>query len=98
MNTYDLGDVIKCMATFTNTSGTAVDPATITFKAKVPRSGTITTYVYSVDPQLIKEDTGVYYVHFVPTTHGEWYYRWAGTGANAAAAEKTFNIRDSAFD
>ena len=98
MNTYDNGDLVKCTGTFTQ-SDAAIDPTSVYFKFKTPRPGsTITTYTYGVDVELVRADTGVYYVYVDANQDGEWRYRLYSTGTGQAAAEKAFMVRESAFD
>lgn len=97
---YDSGTTIRLKVTITDGSGTAADPGALTFKARQP-DGTVTTYVYGTDAQLVKASTGIYYVDWpVPKTvaaEGAWFYRYEATGANAGAIESSFRVRDSPF-
>lgn len=93
-NTYDIGDVVRCQATFTNSAGTALDPTGLTFKFKTP-AGVVTTYTYGVDGQLLRTTTGVYYVDLNVTIDGIWHYRFDGTGSGQGASENRFYARES---
>lgn len=96
-NTYDKGDLVRCTATFTNAAGAAVDPTTIVFRFKRP-DGVVVSYTHGVDDELVKEEeTGIYHVDVDPAVHGEWDYRFEGTGAVKAAGELRFTIRRSEF-
>lgn len=95
-NEYDVGDVIKLTAAFTD-GGTAVDPGTVTFKIRPP-VGDIVTYVYGTDAALTKTATGNYRLDYEPTQHGTYTWRAAGTVTNKAAGEQSFRVRDSVFD
>lgn len=95
-NTYDIGDVVRLDVAFTTQADVAVDPGTITVKIKNP-IGTVTTYVYGVDAEVIRDSTGNYYVLIDADKEGVWYYRWEGTGANQSADEDTFTVADSQF-
>lgn len=92
---YDVGDVVRCTGTFA-TSGTNVDPSTVKFKFKTP-AGTITTYTYGTDAQLVKSATGIYYVDVPAASSGGWAYRFESTGAGKAAAEGRFEVSHSQF-
>lgn len=96
-NTYDVGDEIRVTGTFTNSAGTATDPTAVLFKVKNP-AGTITTYTYGTDAELVKSATGVYYVDLDLATSGTWYTRFYSTGTGQAAVESTINVRESEFD
>ena len=96
-NAYDLGDMVRCSAAFTQNSA-AVDPTTVTFQIRRLPANPITTYTYGVDPELIKDSVGNYHVDYQPDAAGDWCYRYAGTTTYVCAAEKTFRIRDSCFN
>lgn len=96
-NAYDQKDLVQCTATWTNSAGTKIDPTAVIFKFKNP-AGTITTYTYGVDPELVKEETGVYHVDLDAATSGTWYYRFESTGTGQGADEAQFEIYESEFD
>lgn len=96
MNTYDKGDLIKCTGTFTNSSGTAIDPAVVKFSVRVP-AGTVTTYTYGTDVQLVKSSTGIYYVNVDAATEGTYTYRFFSTGTGQASSETQFHVKLSEF-
>jgi hypothetical protein len=93
---YDIGDVVRCTGTFTTAAGVATDPTAVNFRVKTP-AGTVTTYVYGTDAELVKASTGVYYVDVSLTMAGSWTYRFYSTGVGQAAAEATFWVNRSAF-
>lgn len=97
---YDLGETVRISVAITNAVGAAADPTGLTIKIRNP-AGTITTYTYGTDAQLVKLSTGNYYVDWsIPlaaASEGAWSYRFDGTGTNACASEGTFRGRDSAF-
>jgi len=96
MASYDVGDVVRCTGTFTTAAGVATDPTAVNFKVRTP-AGTVTTYVYGTDAELVKASTGVYTVDVPLTTTGTWAYRFYSTGTGQAAAEATFWVEQSAF-
>lgn len=97
MNTYDVGDSVRCKTnSFVDIDGLPVDPETVVFKVK-DSAGIVTSYTYGVDGALIKASTGVYYVDVPVTASGTWSYRFAGTGIGQAAAESQFDVRQSYF-
>jgi uncharacterized protein YfaS (alpha-2-macroglobulin family) len=97
---YDAGDVVPCSFAVNNSAGTAADPTGLTFKIRSP-AGTVTTYTYGTDSQLVKDSTGRYHVDWpVPAaaaSEGLWSVRFEATGTNACAGEASFRVRDSAF-
>lgn len=97
-NSYDVGDKprLRTNPVFKNDAGVATDPTTVTFRIRIG-SGTPTVYVYGTNAQLVKAGTGDYYVDWTIAAEGRHHYRFEGTGAVIAAAEQSFNVRNSAF-
>ena len=93
MNNYDVGDVVRVMATFTNSAGTAVDPSSVYAFHKIvkPEVSNTTTIAYGVD-SMVRLAAGIYYTDIPVNTGGEWHYRFRGRGANAAAVEGNFQV------
>jgi hypothetical protein len=96
MTIYDVGDLVRCSATFTDQDDTAVDPTGIAFKVKTP-AGVTTTYTYGTDAALVRDSTGNYHVDVSMTAAGLWPYRWASTGTGQAAAEGQLLVEASRF-
>lgn len=98
VNIYDKGDLVRCTGTFTDseTPPNAVDPTTVSFKFKNP-AGSVTTYVYGVDAQLVRSGVGIYYADISLTAPGIWRYRFESTGTGQAAGEHFFEARESFF-
>jgi hypothetical protein len=89
--TYDNGDLVRCSAIFTNSSGTATDPSVVRFQVRNP-AGTVTPYLYGTDIQLVKDSTGNYHVDVDASSDGLWSYRFYSTGSGQAAAEANFIV------
>jgi hypothetical protein len=96
INSYDKGDVIRLSAVFTNSAGTAIDPAVVLFSFINP-AGTQTTYTYGTDAELVKDSTGNYHVDVDADTEGLFYYRFYSTGTGKAAAEGQLFIKETIF-
>lgn len=94
---HAVNTTVTIAVNFQDDDSTDIDPATVTFKAYSP-TGATTTYVYQTDAQLVRVDTGDYYVNFVPSESGRWHYRWSTTGSGTAIAlEGTFVVQASVF-
>ena len=94
---HAVNTTVRIAVNFQDDDGTDVDPSTVTFKAMSP-IGTLTTYVYGTDAELIRLNTGDFYVDFVPTESGRWHYRWSSTGTGTAIAlEGTLVVQASVF-
>lgn len=92
VNTYDIGDLVKISATFTDENGTATDPTTLEAAFKSP-SGTISTFTYGTDPEVVRDSAGVYHLDISITESGRYDYRWSSTGTGQAAEEGYFEVR-----
>ena len=96
MANYDVGDLIRCQGTFTDTNGDAVDPTTVTFIVLDP-SGNETTHVYGTDAEVVRSAAGVYHVDVSIDEGGQWAYRFSSTGTGQAAGEKRYQVVESLF-
>jgi len=97
-NSYDLGELVRCSVIFTDTDGAEQDPEEVFFQVRAPGAATATTYAYGVDGELLKSDTGNYYVDVDADTTGMWNWRWYATGAGQAAVKGQFQVNPSEFD
>ena len=83
---YHVGDVPVITGVFDDyTSGTAVDPGTLTVTV-TPPTGISVVYVYGVDSQLTKAGVGIYKLTLPASIVGTWTSSWVATGANAASS------------
>jgi uncharacterized protein YfaS (alpha-2-macroglobulin family) len=97
MNKYQIGDDVRCQATFTNSdTNVPIDPTVVRFQVRPP-SGAITTYTYNSDPQLTRVSTGVYRVVVDANQIGIWHYRFYSEGNGKAAGEGRFEVVPSVF-
>jgi len=92
-NIYDFGELVKVSATFKNaTTGGVIDPDVVNLSVRTT-AGVVTTYTFSVDANLIKEDVGQYYAMINVNQTGFWFYRWWSAGFGQTAKEKEFKVR-----
>jgi len=91
-NSYDVGDVVRCSVEFKDANDLPADPTTVTINVCAAGQA-LTSYVYTVDPEVIKDGVGQYHIDISATIAGDWYYRWIGTGALVAAEEGRFHVR-----
>jgi len=94
MNLYDVGDLVRIRASFTNSAAQPVDPSSVTLQHRQFLADPLsyTTVVYGVG-SITRVSTGEYFHDLSVNTDGEWRYRWNGLGENAAALEETFKVR-----
>ncbi len=88
---------VRIAANFQDENRTDIDPDTVTVKIYSPQ-GTITTYVYGTDAEVVKASTGDYYIDYTPNESGVWHYRWETTGTDETLAiEGYFRVQYSPF-
>ena len=100
-NTYDIGDLVICKALFIDVdTGAPQDPTVVTFKFKEP-DDSVTTRVF---PAAITKVAVGHYESSVDISaalarpQGEWFCRYAGSGAvGQSAAEWRFIVRATHF-
>jgi hypothetical protein len=93
---YDLGDLVRVSAAWTNAAGTAIDPTAVFAKYKDP-SGSTTTLTYGTDLALVKDSTGNYHVDIDANEAGTWRYRFYSTGTGQGAEEGNFYVSAGSF-
>lgn len=89
---YDSGDTRRLTVTFTNSSDANTDPTAVSFAMREP-DGTVTSYVYTTDVELVKQATGIYYVDWPFAKQGRHSWRFVGTGTVAQTAEQDAYIK-----
>jgi len=93
-NEYDIGDLVRSSAPFTDEDGAAADPTTVTVKYRLG-TGAITTLVYGEDGALVKDSTGNYHVDIEATVKGILYVYWLGEGTVQAADSDFWVVKPS---
>jgi hypothetical protein len=96
MAAYDIGDLVRLSASFTDSDLVSRDPTAVTVRVKTP-SGVATAYVYGIDASVVKDSTGHYHIDVSVTETGIYRWRWEGTGAIQAAEEASITVRSSEF-
>lgn len=94
INRYDLGDLVRTTAVFTNIAGTAIDPDVLVFKVKMP-NGVTTEYTYLEDYQIVRDSLGNFHLDISAIQAGYWHYRWEATGVGQSAYEGQFVVEAS---
>jgi hypothetical protein len=96
MNYYQVGDLVRGSAAFTNGAGVAIDPSALTFRYR-HEDGAETVYTYGDGTVLVRNATGCYHLDFSVGTAGLWFYRFAGTGTGQSAGEEAIYVQPSNF-
>lgn len=95
---YHFGQKVRCEGLFKNRVGNPVDPdEVVRFQVKGPE-GELTEYVYGTDPELVRQQVGVFYALVDANTVGWWYYRFWTTGDAQSAKERAFRVLRSEFE
>lgn len=88
------GNIVQSYAKFKNKSNVLVNPTTVQVKVKQPDL-TETTYIYGVDPEVVRESTGIYYINLDTTgKSGTWYVKWNSLGTQGVA-QTNFTVVDT---
>lgn len=90
---YTIGDLIRLLVTFQDTTGAFVDPTNLILRIKLP-DGSVQEYSSGDVTQTSK---GKYQYDFLSTAAGTHRYRWEGTGTAQGAVEGSFKVAESAF-
>lgn len=96
MYVYDIGDRRKLICEVYDENSALTDPTTLTFMIREP-CGTITTYIYGTDAELVKDSVGKYHVYWDCVTAGHYDWRYEADGTVVAAEESHFSVRRSIF-
>lgn len=73
-----------------------VDPDVVRVLLNHPGDSPATeTFLYGTDEEVVREETGRYYMLWKADDVGEWSTRWEGEGTYDAVAEATTRIRAS---
>ena len=70
---------VRLAANYTDENNVDIDPDTVTFKLLRP-DGVDLDYVYGTNDEVVRVDTGDYYINIVPDISGRYHYRWETTG------------------
>jgi hypothetical protein len=95
---YYEGALVRCSSApgFKNFADVATDPTTVRFRFVKP-DGTVTTWVFGTDVQVVRDSAGLFHADVPADQPGKWFYRWEGTGAVVAAFEHEFRVIASVY-
>lgn len=96
MNIFSVGSMIRLSVGLQDIDGAAADPTAMTFRIRNP-AGTVTTYEWQSDAELVRGAEGEFWVDWPVEMPGTHVYRWESTGAAQTAAEQAFTARASSF-
>lgn len=84
---YDIGDLRRLSVAFKDINGAAADPTTVTFRMRKP-DGTVTTYVFGTDSELVKDSVGNYHVDWTFALAGRHVWRFEGSAGGPVTTEE----------
>jgi hypothetical protein len=84
---HDIGDVVELEGKFTDVAGAPANPGAVALRIRKP-DGTVLT------PTPTSSVVGTWSHTFSVDLSGWWNFRFIGTGANAAAEEGRFFVRN----
>jgi hypothetical protein len=85
---YDIGDVVRITASFTNVAGVAADPTTTALLVMLP-DGSEASYATEA---LVHDSIGTFHLDLGIAQSGTYSYRWTGSGTVAAVMEDSFEV------
>lgn len=91
---FQVGDKVRLSAAFSDINEAAADPGGVLCKVREP-DGTVTTYIYGTDADLVKDSTGHYHLDFLTTQSGRHRYGFYGITSGQAVAESEFRVQPS---
>jgi hypothetical protein len=97
-STYDIGDIVRAIGTFTSTAGANTDPTTVKFLWDTPTSTgptirTRTSTAVGAVGGITKEAAGIYWSEFNATGAGLYEWRFTSTGTITASGESWASVR-----
>lgn len=94
---YNQGTDVQVSAVFTD-DGAPTDPTTISFNVWYP-DGTLVTYVFGEDINVVRDDVGAYFCDLgIPPMPGQYRYNAVGAGVVEATLPGTFVVMQSVVD
>lgn len=92
---YDVGDRVKLSVAIRDLESVEtplIDPDVLVFAMLEPE-GSLTTYTYGVDAQVVKDGTGLYHVKWDTVAPGLHWSRFQASGNVGAAEELGFRVK-----
>jgi hypothetical protein len=74
-DTWIAGETARISLSVADTTGAAVDPSVLRLKVRDP-GGTVTTYTYGSDAEVVRAALGDYYADLPLDVAGRWAWRW----------------------
>lgn len=94
LNNVVFGAVVQIGLTIKNMQSVLADPSALRLKLRDP-DDVITTYVFGVDDEVVKDSVGSYHADLVMSKSGRWAYRWESDAPNAGADEGLIQVNKS---
>jgi len=85
---------VRLRMTLRDLAGDIADPTQLVFSIKEP-SGDITTYIWGIDDEVVRDSEGIFYVDWDASEVGTHYYKWQANGAVQLGKSAAFSVKES---
>jgi hypothetical protein len=93
-----IGQTKKLQCSFSDPSGTLVDPTSITLKIGIEDGDDVTLLETVAIGGLTKSSTGVYYYYYTPAAAGRFHFEFASGGDEPTVVSRgTFDVSVAVF-
>lgn len=88
--TYDVGDLIRMSATFTDINGNPIGPSDVRFLVRDPAS---VVTIHTTQGAVVTDSSAEFHLDVTADQSGKWLYRCeSSTGVGQAAEESWFRV------
>jgi hypothetical protein len=91
IETYEIGQLVRLTAAFTNAADRPIDPSEVSVTVTTP-AGNATTSTYA-GGSVKKDSVGHYHFDQSADVAGTWRFRWFSTGSGQAASHGEFIVQ-----
>ncbi len=90
-NYYEYGNAVTIYGNYDDVDDNPYDPTVVKVVVTSPAQ-VATTYVYTVDPEVVKLSVGRYSMDIILPAVGAWYYRWYTDDTEYASDQAWFEV------
>lgn len=93
MSIIKLGDTVVVYGTLL-VNDTATDPHTLRLEIEDP-AGSVTEYIWTSDPEVVRDTVGAFHFNLMVTQNGRWAYRWFSNSSLTAFEAGTIDVANT---
>ena len=93
MSIIKLGDTVVVYGTLL-VNDTATDPHTLRLEIEDP-AGSVTEYIWTSDPEVVRDTVGAFHFSLMVTQNGSWTYRWFSNSSLTAFEAGTIDVANT---